>query len=195
MILRSLGFSTDHADPAQAQCGQLIGKVLHSGYQKMLYGTSTRLDRCWRERSGATRRHQDSVNPDRLSAADQAAKILWILNSIKCKDEGRFAATESAGENLFGRDLWPASDHKCNPLVPVEPRELTNNCALHFYNWNTQRGCMKHDLLQGGPALGNNEKPDCFAARSEGLLYWMSPSDQLLIRPNECEGLRRNRSL
>jgi hypothetical protein len=79
--------------------------------------------------------------------------------------------------------------------MSVEPGELADQRPLNFDDGDAQRGGVQHHLLQCGAALWHHEELDRLTTRSERLFNGMTPSDQLLIRANKCERLRRNGAL
>jgi hypothetical protein len=135
------------------------------------------------------------VDSDRLSAADQAAEVLGVLHPIERQDEGGLAAADRTREDLLWGNLWAAADHQGNPLMSVESGELADQRPLNFNDGDAQRGGVQHHLLQCGATLWHHEELDRLTTRSERLFNGMTPSDQLLIRANKCERLRRNGAL
>jgi hypothetical protein len=79
--------------------------------------------------------------------------------------------------------------------MSVESGKLADQRTLNFNDGDAQRGGVQHHLLQCGATLWDHEKLDRLASRGEGLFNGMTPSDQLLIRANKCERLRRNGAL
>jgi hypothetical protein len=72
---------------------------------------------------------------------------------------------------------------------------LADQRPLNFNDGDAQRGGVQHHLLQCGATLWHHEELDRLTTRGERLFNGMTPSDQLLIRANECERLRRNGAL
>lgn len=135
------------------------------------------------------------MHPNRLSAADQAAEVLRVLHPIERQDEGGLTMTDRTGEDLLRGNLWAASNHQRNALMPVKPGELADQRPLNFDDGDAQRGGVQHHLLQCGAALWHHEELDCLTSRGECLFNWMTPGNQLLVRTNKCERLRRNGAL
>lgn len=135
------------------------------------------------------------MHPHGLSAADQAAEVLRVLHPIERQDEGGLTTTDRTGEDLLWSNLWTAADHQGNPLMSVESGELADQRPLNFNDGDAQRCGVQHHLLQCGATLWDHEELDRLASRGEGLFNGMTPSNQLLIRANKCERLRRNGAL
>jgi hypothetical protein len=135
------------------------------------------------------------VNPDRLGAADQAPKVLRILDPIQGQDEWGLSAAHRSRQDLFWGNLWAASNHQRDPLMPIEAGELADQCPFNFNNGDAQGGRVQHHLLQRGATLRNDEELDRLTASAERLFYRVSPRNQLLIEADEGERLRRNGAL
>jgi hypothetical protein len=80
-------------------------------------------------------------------------------------------------------------------LVTIKAGKLADQCPFDFNDWDSQRCGVKHDLLQRGAPLWDNEQFNRLTPRGEGLLYWMATGDELLIWSDECERLHRDRAL
>jgi len=195
VVLRRLRLGSYDPNPSESEGCELVGEALYSGDEKVFNGASTRLDRRGRERSRATGRHQDAVHSDRLGTADQAPEILRIFDPVESQDEGGFATTHGPRKDLFWGNLWPASHHQRNTLMPVEAGELTDERAFDLDDGNPQRCGMQHHLLQRSATLRYDEQLQRLATGAERLFYWMSPCDQLLIGTDQGERLCRNRAL
>ena len=190
MVLCRLRLGAHHPNPSEAERRELIGEVLYAGDEKVLHSASARLNRGGREGGRATRRHQDAVYSNRLGAANQAAEVLRVFHPIERQDEGGLTTTHGTRKDLFRGNLWTASNHQGDPLMPIESGELADQRPLNFNDGDAQRCGVQHHLLQSGAALWHHEELDRLTSRGEGLLNWMSPSNQLLIWPYECECLR-----
>ena len=130
------------------------------------------------------------MNTDRLGAADQAPKVLWILHAIEGQDEWGLTAAHRSRQDLFRGDLGAASNHQRDPLVSVEPSELADQGPFNFNDGDAQRGGVEDNLLQRGAALWNDEELDRLTTGRERLLHRVPPRDQLLIGTYESECLR-----
>ena len=135
------------------------------------------------------------MDSNRLGTTNQAPEILWILHPIQRQDERRLSAAHRSRQNLFWGNLWAASNHKRNPLVPVEPSKLADQRTFNLNDWDAQRGRMENNLLQRGATLRNYEEFDRFTTRRERLLHRVPTRDQLLIRANESERLNGDGAL
>jgi hypothetical protein len=135
------------------------------------------------------------VDPDRLGATDQAPEVLWILHPIEGQDEGGLSAAHRSRQDLFWGNLWAASNHQRDPLVPVKPCELADQRPFNFNNWDAQRGRMEDNLLQRGATLWNYEEFDRLTTSRECLLHRVTPRDQLLIGADESERLHGDGAL
>ena len=129
------------------------------------------------------------MHPDRLGAANEAAEVLGVLYSVERQDEGGLPACHGAGEQILGGCLRAALHDQRDPLVPIEPGQLTDKGTLDLNNWNAQGGGVEDHLLEGIPSLRHHQEPNRFTAGGEGLLYRPAPSDHLVLGADHAGNL------
>ena len=83
---------------------------------------------------------------------------------------------------------WRGSTTSATPWWPSKPGERRQRPALDLDDRDPQVRGMQHELLEGGPALGDDEQPDGGTTRDERLLDRAAAGDELLVG---TEGLRR----
>ena len=192
--LSRLRLSADHANPTQAEAGECLGKVVDAGDEEVLDSSSARLDRRGREGCRSAAGDDDPVDPHRLGAADEASKVLGILDAVEGNKEGVFAACEGSGEQVLGRRLGTTGDDEGDPLVPVESCELADERPFDLDDRDAQRRRVENHLLKRTTALRHDEEANRLSPCGERLLHWASTSDQLLFSSEEPSDLRRDRA-
>ena len=156
--LGRFGLSAHHPNPPEAQCSELLGKVVNAGDEEVFNRPSTRLDRCGGEGRGPRAPDHDPVHADRLSAADHAPEVLRIFDAIKGDDEGGLVTSDRARKDLFWRGFGTAAYDKCHPLVSVEPSQLADDGTLNLDDRDPDGRCMQNNLLEGVAPLRHDKE-------------------------------------
>jgi hypothetical protein len=121
------------------------------------------------------------MHPDRLGAADEAAEVLGVLYPVKRQDEGGLSTRHGAGEQVFRGGLGAPLHDQGDPLMPIKPGQLTDQGTLNLNDRDAEGGGVEDHLLEGVPSLRHHQEADRLAPGGEGLLYWSTPSDHLVL--------------
>jgi hypothetical protein len=65
--------------------------------------------------------------------------------------------------------------------MSIKPGQLADQGTLNLDDRDAEGGCVEHHLLEGVPSLRHHQEADRLAPGSEGLLYWSTPSDHLVL--------------
>jgi hypothetical protein len=133
------------------------------------------------------------MHPDRLGAADEAAEVLGVLYSVERQNVGGLPTRHGAGEQVLRGGFGASLHDQGHPLVPIEPGQLADQGALDLNNRDAKGGGVQDHLLEGVAPLRNHQEADRLAAGGEGLLYWPTPSDHLVIWADHASNLEGDR--
>ena len=137
------------------------------------------------QRRLATGREDDAVDPGRLGAAQQRADVLRILERIEDEDERRLVALRGTGQDVVERREPARLDDERDALVAVEPGDRGQRAALDLDDRDAQPGRVEDELLEGVPALRDDQQAMGGPAGREDLLDRAAAGDQLLVGPEQ----------
>ena len=121
-----------------------------------------------------------AVDARRLGGAQERPDVLGILERVEHEDERRLVALLGQGEDVVRRGPAPRGDDEGDALVAVEPGDRGERPALDLDHGDAQARRVEHELLEGHPALRDDEQPARLAAGDERLLDGAASGDQLL---------------
>ena len=163
------------------QVGQGAGQVIDGAEQEMLDGAGRCLDGGRAERSLATGREDDPVDPGRLGAAQQRPDVLRVLERIEDEDERRLAALLRPGQDVAERGELPRFDDEGDALVAIEPGDRGQRPAFDLDDRDAQPRGVEDELFEGVASLRHDQEPERGPAGGEDLLDRAATGDELLV--------------
>ena len=172
---------THDPETPEMEARERAREVVNRRQEQMLARARGRLDCGRAEWRLAARREEYAVDAGGLSAPEQRAQVLRILEGVKREHEWRLTTPDRAGKDLVrGREATSLHDQR-NALVAIKAGRRGQGATLDLHDRDPEGGRVEDDPLERIAALRRHEEATRGPAGNEGLLYRMPACDEFLV--------------